>query len=182
MWANDTTVFGPSELENAAFGQYIAISDDGNVIMGASRGYTQGQAQVSRVLGFPNYPDQTTLLGTVTNGQTVFGSYASGATIVVESVGSQPVLYEVGITPVVAQWRLNQQVQVAPADITDGGSMVFTAANILTGLVTSTPTTTRSIQLPTGAAFDLASEFLVNDSMDWTLITLAAFALTITAN
>jgi len=46
MWANDTTVFGPSELENAAFGQYIAISDDGNVIMGASRGYTQGQAQV----------------------------------------------------------------------------------------------------------------------------------------
>lgn len=144
--------------------------------------YTQGQAQVSRTLGFPNYPDQTTLLGTVTNQQTVFGPYASGATIVVESVGSQPVLWEIGTAPVVTQWRLNYQVQVTPSNITDGGSMVFAPADILTGLVTATPTASRNIQLPTGAAMDLASESLVNDSVDWTLITLAAFALTITVN
>jgi hypothetical protein len=144
--------------------------------------YTQGQAQVSRTLGFPNYPDQTTLLGTVTNQQTVFGPYASGATIVVESVGSQPVLWEIGTAPVVTQWRLNYQVQVTPSNITDGGSMVFAPADILTGLVTATPTASRNIQLPTGAAMDLASESLVNDSVDWSLITLAAFALTITVN
>lgn len=144
--------------------------------------YTQGQALVSRTLGFPNYPDQTTVIGTVTNGQSVFGSYASGATIVIEAVGAQPVLYEIGTAPSVTQWRLNSQVQVAPANIADGGSMVFVPADLLTGIVTATPTAGRNIQLPTGAAMDLASEFLVNDSIDWTLITLAAFALTITVN
>ena len=142
--------------------------------------YTQGQAQVFRVLGFPNYPDRTTLLGTVTNGQTVFGPYASGATIVVESVGSQPVLWEIGTAPIVTQWRTNVQVQVTPTVIADGGSMAFAPADLLAGIVTATPTASRNIQLPTGAAMDLASEFLINDSIDWTLITLAAFALTVT--
>jgi len=144
--------------------------------------YTQGQAQVSRVLGYPNYPDQTTLLGTVTNGQTVFGPYASGATIVVESVGSQPVLWEIGTVPVVTQWRLNYQVQGAPTDIADGGSMIATNAALLSGIVTATPTAGRNVQLPTGANMDLGTEFLVGDSIDWSLITLAAFALTITVN
>lgn len=144
--------------------------------------YTQGQVIVSRTLGFPNYPDQTTPLGTVTNGQTVFGSYASGATIVLESNSAVPVFYEVGVTPQVQQGRLNAQVQGTPADIADGGSMVATAANILSGIVTATPTTGRNVQLPTGANMDLASEFAIGDSVDWSLITLAAFALTITVN
>ena len=47
----------------------------------------QGTAQVFRKLGFPNYPDQVSLIGTVINGQTVFGSYSSGTTIIVEAVG-----------------------------------------------------------------------------------------------
>lgn len=144
--------------------------------------FTQGQAQVSRTIGYPNYPDQTTLIGTVTNGQTVFGSYSTGATIVVESVGSQPVYYEVGTAPQVQDLRLNRQVQGDPTNITDGGSMVFTAASLLAGIVTATPTTTRSIQLPLGSAIDAASEFAIGDSVDFSLITLAAFALTITVN
>lgn len=144
--------------------------------------FTQGEAQVSRTIGFPNYPDQTTLIGTVKNGQTVFGSYSSGATIVVESTGSQPVFYEVGTAPQVQQLRLNAQVQGAPTDIADGGSMVFTAASLLGGIVTATPTAGRNIQLPTGAAIDAASEFAIGDSFDFSLVTLAAFALTITVN
>ena len=144
--------------------------------------YTQGQALVSRTTSFANYPAQTTVIGTVTNGQTVFGSYTSGAVIVIDAVGGQPVYYEVGTTPVVQQGRLNAQVQVAPAVIADGGSMIATGADILTGIVTATPTTGRNVQLPTGANMDLASEFAVGDSVDWSLITLAAFALTITAN
>lgn len=144
--------------------------------------FTQGQAQVSRTIGFPNYPDQTTLIGTVTNGQTVFGSYASGATIVVESVGSQPVFYEVGAAPQVQQGRLNAQVQDTPTNIADGASMAFTAASLLGGIVTATPSTGRNIQLPTGALIDAASEFAIGDSFDFSLITLAAFALTITVN
>jgi hypothetical protein len=144
--------------------------------------FTQGQAQVSRTIGFPNYPDVTTLLGTVTNGQTVFGPYASGAVIVVESVSAIPVLWEIGTAPQVQQQRLNAQVQGAPVNIADGGSMAFAAGDMLAGIVTATPTAGRNVQLPTGASLEAATEFLVNDSIDWTLITLAAFALTITAN
>lgn len=144
--------------------------------------FTQGEAQVSRTIGFPNYPDQTTLIGTVKNGQTVFGSYSSGATIVVESTGSQPVYYEVGTAPQVQQGRLNNQVQDTPTNIADGGSMAFTPAALLSGIVTATPTAARNIQLPTGAALDAASEFAIGDSFDFSLLTLAAFALTVTVN
>lgn len=142
----------------------------------------QGSAQVSRKLGFPNYPDQVTLIGTVINGQSVFGPYASGATIIVEAVGGVTAFYEVGTAPQVQQGRLIAGVQAAPVDIADGGSMAYTPASILGGLVTATPTAGRNIQLPTGAAMDLASNFAVNDFFDWSVITLAAFALTATAN
>jgi hypothetical protein len=161
----------------------IAVNGRATVIVPAADSiavYTQGQAQVSRTLGFPNYPDQTTLIGTVTNGQTVFGSYASGATIVIEAVGALPVFYEVGVTPIVQQGRIPAFVQVTPAVIADGGSMVATAADLLSGIVTATPTVGRNVALPTGANMDLASEFLINDSFEWSVITLAAFALTIT--
>jgi hypothetical protein len=143
--------------------------------------FSQGSAQVSRVTNFPNYPAVTTLLGTVINGQTVFGPYASGAVIQVEATGGIQTLWEIGTSPSVQQQRLNSQVQVTPIVIADGGSMAFAAGDLLSGIVTATPTTGRSIQLPTGAAMDLVSEFAINDSIDWTLITLAAFALTITA-
>lgn len=141
----------------------------------------QGTAQVSRKLGFPNYPDQVTLIGTVINGQSVFGPYSSGATIIVEAVGGVTTFYEVGTAPQVQQGRLVAGVQAAPVDIADGGSMAYTPAAILGGLVTATPTAGRNIQLPTGAAMDLASTFAINDFFDWSVITLAAFALTTTA-
>lgn len=141
----------------------------------------QGTAQVSRKLGFPNYPDQVTLIGTVINGQSVFGPYASGATIIVEAVGGVTAFYEVGTAPQVQQGRLVSGSQADPANIADGGSMVYTPGGMLGGLVTATPTAGRNIQLPTGAAMDLASNFLVNDFFDWSVITLAAFALTTTA-
>jgi hypothetical protein len=161
----------------------IAVNGNATVSVPANESVavaTQGQAQVSRTQGYPNYPDVTTLLGTVTNGQTVFGPYSAGATLVIESVGSQPVFYEVGTAPQVQQGRLNAQVQGAPANIADGGSMALAAADILSGIVTATPTVGRNIQLPSGTNMDLASEFAINDSVDWTLITLAAFALTLT--
>ena len=60
--------------------------------------------------------------------------------------------------------------------------MAFTAASLLGGIVTATPTAGRNVQLPTGAALDAVSEFAIGDSIDFSLITLAAFALTITVN
>lgn len=163
----------------------VAVNGKATVTIPSSESiavFTQGEAQVSRTIGFPNYPDQTTLIGTVKNGQTVFGSYSSGATIVVESTGSQPVYYEVGTAPQVQQGRLNNQFQGDPTNIADGGSMAFTPAALLSGIVTATPTASRNIQFPTGAALDLASEFAINDSFDFSLVTLAAFALTATVN
>ena len=141
----------------------------------------QGQAQVWRKTGFPNYPETTTLIGTVVNGQTVFGPYTPAATLIVEASGGVTAFYEVGTSPSVQQGRLISGVQAAPVDIADGGSMAYTTGSILNGLVTATPTTGRNIQLPTGAAMDLASTFNVNDFFDWSVITLAAFALTTTA-
>ena len=141
----------------------------------------QGTAQVYRKLGFPNYPDQVSLIGTVINGQTVFGSYTSGATIIVEASGGVTAFYEVGTAPQVQQGRLISGSQADPANIADGGSMVYTPGGMLGGLVTATPTAGRNIQLPTGAAMDLASTFAINDFFDWSVITLAAVALTTTA-
>ena len=162
----------------------LPFGNSGDIVIPANESIAvacQGTAQVFRKLGFPNYPDQVSLIGTVINGQTVFGSYASGATIIVEAVGGVTAFYEVGTSPSVQQGRLISGVQAAPVDIADGGSMAYTTASILNGLVTATPTTGRSIQLPTGAAMDLASTFNVNDFFDWSVITLAAFALTTTA-
>lgn len=164
---------------------FVAVNGEATVTIPSGESiavFTQGEAQVSRTIGFPNYPDQTTLIGTVRNGQTVFGPYASGATIVVESTGSQQVYFEVGTAPQVQQGRLNNQVQGDPTNIADGGSMAFTPAALLSGIVTATPTAGRNIQLPTGAALDAASEFAIGDSFDFSLVTLAAFALTITVN
>jgi hypothetical protein len=164
---------------------FVAVNGEATVTIPSGESiavFTQGEAQVSRTIGFPNYPDQTTLIGTVRNGQTVFGPYASGATIVVESTGSQQVYFEVGTSPQVQQGRLNNQVQGDPTNIADGGSMAFTPAALLSGIVTATPTAGRNIQLPTGAALDAASEFAIGDSFDFSVVTLAAFALTITVN
>ena len=140
-----------------------------------------GQAQIWRKAGFPNYPETTTLIGTVVNGQTVFGPYTPSATLIVEASGGVDTFYEVGTSPQVQTGRLISGVQAAPVDIADGGSMAYTTASILGGLVTATPTAGRNIQLPTGAAMDLASSFAINDFFDWSVITLAAFALTTTA-
>jgi hypothetical protein len=141
----------------------------------------QGQAQVWRKTGFPNYPETTTLIGTVVSGQTVFGPYTPAATLIVEASGGVDTFYEVGTSPQVQTGRLISGVQATPVDIADGGSMAYTPASILGGLVTATPTAGRNIQLPTGAAMDLTSTFAINDFFDWSVITLAAFALTTTA-
>ena len=77
--------------------------------------YTKGSAQVSQIVGYPNHPDTLSLLGTVSNGQTVFGPYAAGATIRIDG-GALPTLYEVGAAPLVED-VLAWQVQGAPVAV-----------------------------------------------------------------
>jgi hypothetical protein len=146
--------------------------------------YSQGLVNVYRVAGYVNYPQTNALLGTVINGQTVFGTYTGGATIQIEAAGGLPVFYEIGTDPVVKQGRLANGVQVTPNAETV--AVTLTAAELLTGLVTGTHTAgaTQAYTLPTGTLLDAAGTFLVDEYFDWTLINLSAAAadtITITA-
>lgn len=147
--------------------------------------WTQGLANVYRTSAFPNYPATTALLGTVINGQTVFGTFTGGATINIEAAGGLPVLYEIGTDPVVQQWRTsNGGTQVTPVAKTV--AVTLTAAEITTGLVTGTHAAgaTAAYTLPTGTLLDASTSFLVDEYFDWTVINLSAAAadtITITA-
>jgi hypothetical protein len=137
-------------------------------------------ANVFQEVGFPNFPDSQDLLQVVENTTYVSGAFTN-ATIVTIQAGASGAYYSVGVAPEISN-NGNWQPQGAPANIADGGTMLATAANVLTGIITATPTEARNIQLPTGANLDLATEWAIGDSFDFSVITLAAFALTITVN
>ena len=146
--------------------------------------YSQGLANVYRTSGYANYPSQTALLGTVINGQTVFGTYTGGAVITIEAAGGLPVFYEVGTDPVVKQGRLESGVQVTPTAKTT--AVTLTAAELLTNIITGTHAAgaTAAYTLPTGTLLDAASAFLVDEYFDWSLLNLSAAAadtITVTA-
>jgi hypothetical protein len=141
--------------------------------------FCQGSCTVSRLVGFPNYPAQSTPIGTVNNGQTVFGSYASGAEIVIDASGGVQVLYEVGVTPQVQQQRLLAPVQVTPGVLNATGTL--TAALCLTGIVTSTSAAAVVATLNTGAIMETASQWAVDDSFDWAVVNTGPNTFTVTA-
>jgi hypothetical protein len=142
--------------------------------------FTQSSATVSRLLGFPNYPTVGSPLGSVINGQTVFGPFTSGAEVVIDASGGLQVLWEVGASPQVQQQRLLAPVQPAPGTLNATGTL--TVALCLGGIVTSTTAAAVTATLDTGAIWDLASQWAINDSFDWTVInTGGANAFTVTA-
>jgi hypothetical protein len=137
---------------------------------------TQGEVNVYRTSGYVNYPDSTALLGTVENGQTVFGTYTGGAVLTLEVGGGYPAYYEIGTDPIVKEGRSSNGVQVTPTAETTAATL--TAAELLTGLVTVTHAAgaTQAYTLPTGTLLDAASTFAVNEYFDWTVINLSAAA------
>ena len=137
-------------------------------------------ASVFQEVGFPQFPEANDLL-TVVNNTTYVSSAFTNATNVIIQAGASGAYYSVGVAPEISN-NGNWQPQGAPANIADGAAMIATAANVLTGIVTATPTEARDIQLPTGANLDLATQWAVGDSFDFSVITLAAFALTLTVN
>ena len=134
--------------------------------------YSQGYVDVSRVQGFPNYPDQTSLIGSVNNTQVVFGPYASGAVILLEAIGGVEVQYETGTAPVVKQDRREATNQPTPAAFNTTGTM--TIAQLLGGIVTSTTAAAVSATLPTGALTDAGSDFAIDEAFDWAVINTGA--------
>lgn len=138
--------------------------------------YTKDVAKVYQVVGYPNQPDKRTLIGTVNNGQTVFGAYSAGATIEIEA-GAANVLYQVGVAPVVTEIYASQ-VQGDPVAVDTTGAV--SAAAIFGGIVTSAAATVAGT-VPTGTVMDSASEFAIGDSVDWSVIKVGANAFTVTA-
>ena len=137
-------------------------------------------ARVFQEVGFPNFPDSQNLLSTVENETYVSGAFTNATSVTIQA-GASGAYYAVGVAPTITN-NGNWQPQDAPANIADGGSMSATAANVLTGIITATPTASRNIQMPTGANLDLATEWAIGDSFDFSVITFAAFALTLTVN
>jgi hypothetical protein len=137
-------------------------------------------ASVFQEVGYPNFPESQDLLTTVDNTTYVSGAFTNATSVTIQA-GASGAYYSIGVAPDISN-NGNWQPQGAPANIADGGSMIATAANVLTGIITATPTQARDIQLPTGANLDLATEWAIGDSFDFSVITLAAFALTITVN
>lgn len=140
--------------------------------------FSKGVATVSQVLGYPYHPQTVSQIGTVSNGETVFGSYASGATIVIDA-GPQGALYESGTAPVVTGTR-DWQLQTAPVALDATGAL--TAAAMLGGIVTSTTAAAVAGTVPTGTVMDAADTALaIGDSFDWSVINTGPNTFTVTA-
>lgn len=137
-----------------------------------------GKCVVSRVLGYPNVPNTVSRLGVVNNGETVFGPYTSGATIIIEP-GASLAAYETGLDPVVLSQRASQ-TQGTPGVLNATGAL--TAAMMLSGIVTSTTAAAVAATIPTGAVMDTEVEGMqIGSSFNWSVITTGANALTVTA-
>jgi len=141
--------------------------------------FSQGRVLVERLVGTPNYPSMPQQIGNFSNGQSVFGSYASGATIVITAVGGIECYYEVGTAPVVKQTRLLSPVQVAPGTLDATGTL--TAALVLTGLVTSSTAAGVTATLDTGAIMEASSDWDANDTIQWSVVNTGPNTFTVTS-
>jgi hypothetical protein len=136
--------------------------------------FSLAQADIFQRLGFPNEPARFSKVATTTAGvPVVLGPYASGATLTIVPQAGERVFYNVGTAPV-AQYAQNFQVQQAPVAYTTTATVA--AGDIIAGIITVTHAAgaTQTYTLPTGTLLDLAAQFNVNDSFDWTLICLSA--------
>lgn len=155
----------------------MILAPNGTVTVALTAGesiavFSQGYADVSRVLGFPNYPDQVQVLGSVNNNQVVFGPYASGASIILEASGGMPVQYETGTAPAVKQLGrgAGQFVSVSAVNAT----ATLTPANLLGQIITSTTAAAVTGTLPTGAILEASADYANGDNFDWTVINTGA--------
>lgn len=140
--------------------------------------YSKGTCQVFNRVGYPNVPTQDDDLGTVSNGETVFGSYSSGATIILNA-GAAGAMYQVGTAPRVVGITSVSVINGAPGTLNATGAL--TATLILGGLVTSSTAAAVAGTLPTGAVLDASSEFAVSDCFEWSIINTGPNTFTVTA-
>ena len=138
---------------------------------------SEGTAKVYKIVGYPNRPDQRDLVGTVTEGQTVFGAYSSETVIEIEA-GAAGASYSVGVAPTISDDG-KYQFQKVPLALNATGAL--TATMLLNGIVTSTTAAAVAGTVPTGTVLDAADEFAISDSFDFSVIATGGNAFTVTA-
>ena len=119
-----------------------------------------------------------TPLGTVTASQQMFGPFASGAIIVIDS-GALSVLYAVGSSPILRE-MIGNRVQRAPIAINAAGAIPASA--LANGLISSSSLLGITCTLPTGTAMDAVSDFRMDDSFDWSVMAVGLFGFTVGAS
>jgi hypothetical protein len=133
------------------------------------------EAQAFEIVGFPNFPEQSDLLGVFENNEiTVFGPFTGGATIQIQA-GATEVLYNVGTAPTIPELGgARSRVVVTAVDVTGP----ITSAAIMGGVVTSAAAAVTGT-LPTGAVLDAAVQLAIGDALEWSIIKTGANTFTV---
>lgn len=140
--------------------------------------FAQNIASVYQTGLYPNQPDSASLIGTVlANGQSTFGPYTNATTLRIDG-GAGRTLYSIGVSPAIIETKAFQ-VQGDPVAVNVTGAV--SAAAIQGGLVTSTTAAAVVGTVPTGQVMDLAVQFSIGDSVDWSVIATGANSFTVTA-
>jgi hypothetical protein len=147
---------------------------------------TRGSAKIEKLVGAPNNPGGWAAVGSVSNTQTVFGTFSTAVavTVRIESTSGDAVLYEVAVAPEVDTIALGDFYARGQAYFAQGAPTALTAtatltiAQLMTLLLTDTHATgaTATYTLPTGALTDAGVDMSIGDSFDWTFINLSAAA------
>jgi len=125
-------------------------------------------ALVFQEVGFPNFPDSQDLLTTVENTTYVSSAFTNATNVIIQA-GASGATYAVGTNPVISDSGKFQS-QGNPVAVNVTGPI--TAAALLGGIVTSTTAAAVDGTVPTGTVMEAASEWQVNDSVDWAVINL----------
>jgi hypothetical protein len=119
----------------------------------------------------------------LTKGEAIAGKLISSGDV--ESIGETLVGTDLHVADdIFVQGAFGRGIGIA--NIADGASMIFTAANLLESIITATPTAARNLQAPLAA--DIITAVDANDEsgigFEFTIINLASatHALTLTVN
>jgi hypothetical protein len=125
-------------------------------------------ASVFQEVGFPQFPEANDLLAVVSNTTYVSGAFTNATNVIIQA-GASGAAYAVGVSPVISDSG-KFQPQGTPVAVNVTGPI--TAAALLGGIVTSTTAAAVDGTVPTGTVMEAASEWQVNDSVDWAVINL----------
>jgi hypothetical protein len=125
-------------------------------------------ASVFQEVGFPQFPEANDLLAVVSNTTYVSGAFTNATNVIIQA-GASGAAYAVGVSPVISDSG-KFQTQGTPVAVNVTGPI--TAAALLGGIVTSTTAAAVDGTVPTGTVMEAASEWQVNDSVDWAVINL----------